>query len=56
MRREFSGSTAPDIVGAIIQLALGLWLLLGASGLVNWLQSFRTVGMDEQERAAADTE
>jgi hypothetical protein len=56
MRREFKGLTAPDIVGLLIQLALGLWLLFGTSGLVKMLQSFRSVGMDKQNRAAVDTQ
>lgn len=55
MRRDFTGLAAPDVVGVVIQLSLGLWLLLGASGLVKLLQSFRTVGMDKQNRATIDT-
>ena len=56
IRREFKDLTAPNIVGVVIQLSLGLWLLFGASGLVKLLQSFRTVGMDKQNHAAADTQ
>lgn len=42
--RDFKGLTAPDFVGVFLQLALGLWLLLGVAGLARWI---RTVGMDE---------
>jgi hypothetical protein len=54
--RGFNSLTAPNIIGVLIQLVLGLWLLLGASGLVKLLQSFRTVGMDKQNHAAADAQ
>jgi hypothetical protein len=42
--RDFKGLTATDFAGVFLQLALGLWLLLGASGLVRWLH---TIGMDQ---------
>ncbi|MDQ2731666.1 MAG: hypothetical protein M3Y56_08410 [Armatimonadota bacterium] len=36
----FQASIAPEVTQIVIQLALGLWLLFGASGLVKLLHSF----------------
>lgn len=47
MRQNFQGTTASEVVTLVIQLALGSWLLLGSSGLVRLLQSFRSVGLDK---------
>jgi hypothetical protein len=49
MQRDFRGTTAPDIVSIIIQLALGLWLLFGSPGLVQWLRPMRTRDMDQED-------
>jgi hypothetical protein len=56
IHRDFQGLTAPDIVSVVLQLALGLWLVFGASGLVKILQSFRTAGMDKENRAATESQ
>lgn len=45
--REFSGLTGPEVASVLIQLGLGFWLLLGASGLARWVQSLRRVGVDK---------
>lgn len=37
----------PEIAGAVAQVLMGFWLLLGAPGLVRFLHSMRTMGMDE---------
>jgi len=54
MQREFTGSSTPDIAGLLIQLALGVWLLFGASGLSKLLRSFHTVGLDKQSSVSLD--
>lgn len=44
LQREMKGIAFPDFVGVFLEIALGLWLLLGAAGLVRLL---RNVGRDE---------
>lgn len=44
-----------EAAGTIVQFGLGLWLLLGASGVVAWVKSYRTVGMDREISASPET-
>lgn len=49
------GYTSSELASTVVQMALGIWLLLGAASLAQLVQSFRTVGMDPQNRATIDS-
>lgn len=55
VRPDYRNLTAPDIASVAVHLALGLWLMFGAAGLVKLLQPLRSLGVDRPGRAVIDS-
>ncbi len=49
LRQDWTGF-APNLIYASVELALGLWLIFGARGLVSLLKNVRDVGKDADPR------
>lgn len=55
--KDWTGLAAPDFTFVLAQIALGLWLLFGARGLISLLASARNLGRDPEpsQEAASDS-